>query len=480
LTSQRVLQTIRLLAAALAAYFLLAYLLVAFSRIAYPFELNIIEGGMLLQVKQLLGGQALYVEPSFNFIPFIYTPLFTWVSSWSAALLGSGFENIRLVSIVCALLTAIAVGLIVFSLLNNRLSAGIAAGLYFGLAALVEFSLDQGRVDSMLACFLAWGVLIATRPEGTASMILSGILFSAAFLTKQIALIPIAFTFVALNPKMNKRAWLFAITTVSICAVSTLVLNIHSNGWFWFYCFELPAQHDIQVLHYWRFLLVDLLYKLPVACLLLASLTFGSMFKLAATNRHFLLWIVSGLILAAWLSRLHAGGSENVLLPAYIGLIICSVVAADSFKSPRLRCVAWVGLLIQTLPLLYSPSSQIPTQSDVTAGYALVSQIRNSSGPVMILSHPYLLSFAEKPLHAHVWAIHDVLRSNTSQADKLNQEIKSKISAQSFSDIIVNDARYKQEIERYYTKITQQPLYQESKAFFGLGPSVPQDIYAIK
>ena len=60
----------------------LAHLFTSFGqRWSYGFDLEWMEGGMLVHVDRLRNGQGLYVEPSADFIPYIYPPFYPWVLS---------------------------------------------------------------------------------------------------------------------------------------------------------------------------------------------------------------------------------------------------------------------------------------------------------------------------------------------------------------------------------------------------------------
>ena len=48
-------------------------------RLGYPFDLEWMEGGMLVHALRVRDGLPLYVEPSPDFIPFIYPPLYPWL-----------------------------------------------------------------------------------------------------------------------------------------------------------------------------------------------------------------------------------------------------------------------------------------------------------------------------------------------------------------------------------------------------------------
>jgi 4-amino-4-deoxy-L-arabinose transferase-like glycosyltransferase len=58
---------------------------------------------MVDHVLRVLSGQKLYVQPSLEFVPFIYPPLFVYLSAMVSMVTGVGFEPLRLVSFVSSL-----------------------------------------------------------------------------------------------------------------------------------------------------------------------------------------------------------------------------------------------------------------------------------------------------------------------------------------------------------------------------------------
>src|SRR4029453_9617863 len=88
---------------AAALFYFLAYLYIALSRITYPFELEWMEGGSLVEGNRLLAGQSLSVRPSVDFVPFVYAPLYFYLSALVSQLTGPGFLALRLVSFAASL-----------------------------------------------------------------------------------------------------------------------------------------------------------------------------------------------------------------------------------------------------------------------------------------------------------------------------------------------------------------------------------------
>ena len=89
--------------------FVACYLAVALTRFRYPYQLEWMEGGVLLHVQRVLNGQQLYGAPSLHFTPFLYTPLYYYVSAGFAWLVGLHLSTLRIVSIVSSLVALGAV-----------------------------------------------------------------------------------------------------------------------------------------------------------------------------------------------------------------------------------------------------------------------------------------------------------------------------------------------------------------------------------
>ncbi len=77
--------------ASLGLAYLALYLLLVWLRVRHPFELEWMEGACVDHVLRVLSGRPLYTEPRLEWVPFIYTPLFYYVSAAVAKVVGAGF-----------------------------------------------------------------------------------------------------------------------------------------------------------------------------------------------------------------------------------------------------------------------------------------------------------------------------------------------------------------------------------------------------
>ncbi|HVR19832.1 MAG TPA: hypothetical protein VMS65_09050, partial [Polyangiaceae bacterium] len=95
------------LAAGLALRAVYAFFFVSLRRLRYPYELEWMEGGMLGHALQLLAGKPLYPEPSPDFVPFIYGPLYSYAGALAAGIFGPSLFALRLVSFASTLVVLV-------------------------------------------------------------------------------------------------------------------------------------------------------------------------------------------------------------------------------------------------------------------------------------------------------------------------------------------------------------------------------------
>ncbi len=488
--------TCRYLLAGAAGCYLVLYIALACIRLVYPYELEWMEGGCVDQVRWILAGKSLYVEPSVAFVPFCYTPLYFWVAAGLTKVMGVGFVPLRLVSLVASL----GCFGVLFQFVRRETGSGlwglVAAGLYAGTYRLSGAWFDLGREDSLFMMLLLAGIYFVRFGEGFWPLLLAGGLMGLAFLTKQTALLVavplIVYVFV------GRRRWpaiAFGGSFVLILVGTTVAFDIATHGWYSYYVFRVPAGHDslpAMVAGFWT---VDLARPLAIA---MALTVFAVVSRLASGVRGefaFYVALAAGTIGAGWLGRLHGGGYDNVLQPAYAMLAIglaagASVLQAGwqgregeqvaevsgaarggSAPGGRLARSLALGLqcvvLIQFALLAYSPGAQIPNQEDVLAGDGLVKRLQEIEGDVWIPYHGFLPAMAgHEGFGAHAMAINDVLRGPDGEGkQRLLGGIRQAIRDRRFRAIVLDDEwLFKKEIQQHYDAAGL--VFQEKNVFW--------------
>jgi len=445
-----------MLLAALAA--LGSYVWVALARIDYPFEIEWMEGGSRGHVERLRAGAELYGPPSLEFTPFIYTPLYFYAASWLPVALGEGFAPLRGLSFAASLVCFSLVGWLAARDGGDRRTGLLAAGLFAACFAASGAWFDLARVDSLFLALSLGSVCVLRAGSSAADGICAGLLAAAAFFTKQTALIFLA-PFAAYAAVTRGRLWgAFLTTFAGAAVVGCLAFAAHSHGWFGYYVFELPAQHELRWSRVERFWRLDLLAKLPVATAAAVGFLASAPASAQPGARRFHLCLAAGGIAASWFSRIHSGGYLNVLMPAYAAIAVLFGLGLSSFwrtprgpRSPAVETLVYGLCLAQFALLAYDPRAQVPDASDLQAGQELVARIRALDGEVLVVHHGYLTGLAGKPTSAQWMAVTDVLRGDPGpERNRLGDEIRSALRQQRYTVVITDTEWYPDELEAHY------------------------------
>jgi len=341
---------------------------------------------MVAHLARVRGGQALYVEPSLEFITFPYPPLYLWVAS----LVGEGLGALRAVSIASTLAVLALLFVHVRRESGSALGGLVAAGVFAAAYRWAGAWFDVGRVD-LLALALALGALqVARSSEDGRGALVAGALCGLAFLTKQTALLvclPIAL-------HMGRRGLALVGAAVAVGGSGVLGLHLASGGWSTWTLFELLAGHPW--FEPWKMWTRDLPWLLPAALL--------------ATRTRVPLAVVLGAVAAAWLGRAHQGGAENTLLPL---ALVAALVVGQAVGQVRARTGVLLLALVQLVLLAYDPRPLVPTGFDEVAAARLRVRLAELEGPVFAPHSPELVA---APC-AHAQAIVDLTSSTAAQGE---------------------------------------------------------------
>ncbi len=435
-----------------AACFLLVYLIIAVARLAYPFELEWMEGGSVLQVQRILQGQSLYVAPSLNFIPFIYTPLYFYVSALVAQVTGDGFFPLRLVSF----LSSLGCFAFIFMMVRRRTASLSAACLATGLfAATFRISgawFDIARVDSLFLCLLLAGLYTFDSTRVPIRTLVSPALLFLAFFTKQTALIIAAGLCVAvLLTRKGPERYGFLLSFLLLMAGSFVIMNALTAGWYKYYVFDLPAQHHMVKSVVVSFWIKDIAQHLAIAlCVgVVPFVKIGTATDARPGRLVQDLIILGSLFLASYLVRIEAGGYDNVLMPAYAGMAIYFGIGwAAALKAVgsdgNVKSILILAVALQFVSLVYWPRQQIPSAQDREQGRKLEQVISSLKGEVYLSDHPWYTEKLHKPSQAQTQAVLDILLASGSGPWKqaLAREMAAAVAARRYEAFIVDSQEF--------------------------------------
>lgn len=432
------------LAAAAAVLYLGMYLVVALLRIGYPFELEWMEGGAVDHVARVLNGQAIYVRPSIDFAPYIYTPLYYYLCAPLAGVTGIGFLPLRLLSLLSSL------GCFFLLFVWGRKETGnwryglVAAGLYAASFRLCGAWFDIARADSLFILLVLGGAYVLRYAESPKQLIIAAVLLGLSFLAKQTAqFICVPLIIYSLFAHGWRGLW-FAGVLAGAVGLSILVLDWLQDGWFTYYIFYLPGLHKWDSAQFIGFWINDSLKHFPI--LLVIGITTIVFLWRQRYKRPALFYALlsCGCIAASWSSRLFSGGYDNALMPTLAALSVTAVVlmqAELTGKNSIRRFVttgAPVLLCVQFAMLWYNPAAQVPSRATRESGQVVIEAISKYKGDVYVPYHGFVATLAGKQSYAHHMALKEIAQYDSALYSEIASQLQQALITKRFSLVILD------------------------------------------
>ncbi len=210
-------------------------------RLLARFDLEWMEGGMLVHALRLSRGQPLYIDPSAQWIPYVYPPGYAAVVAAAGSVFGLDYPVGRAVSVL-GILAAMAA-----SVAFGRRSGNLRAGLFGAVVLLGTYPqsgafFDLVRPDGLSAGLLAWTLYLATdRRRGTAAA--AGLLLAAAFVVKHhVALLGLPLALLIWSRESWRRGLVFGLCAAVPAGTLSALLEWRS-GHFVDYLLRVPSVH---------------------------------------------------------------------------------------------------------------------------------------------------------------------------------------------------------------------------------------------
>lgn len=421
-------------------------------RVPYPYELEWMEGGLLTQSLWLMKGNQLYVAPTIDFIPYLYTPLFTWLSTAVMYVLGVGFWQLRLVSVFSSIGCAVLVYLFVKRRSDNTNASLIAAGLFLAGYGATGFYYDVIRVDNLLMFIAGLGFYFAYISDKKPYVVISALFLSLSFLTKQTGLFYMAGVgFYYLVKKDNFL--LFCMSCVLFVVVPVIYLHYSTQGWFTFYTYDIIKTYSFMPGFVTGLFIPDLINKFPVLTILSVGYFICLARKGGGWRELFSLLnicIATGIV-ASFLMRNKEGGVANSYIPMlFVEAILAGVIigSPDLVKSTKIKVLVMGLLLAQFYLFKYNPQYYVPSQADLDTGRGVMKYIESQDDSLWVVDHAYYPVMTGHRPKVHNMALYDVWRMDKPVAES----IRRMLDERKFSKIILSHLAGKDKLHRYIYK----------------------------
>lgn len=390
-------------------------------RIATPWDLEWMEGGMLLHAQRVLDGLPLYSAPSLDWIPFIYPPLYPWLVAAAGAAVGLDYEVGRALSVVGTALACLALVWGVRREGGSWLLGTGAAALFLSCYEDSGTFYDLVRTDGVLVGLLGWSLLSIRHRRP----VVGGLLLVLAFMAKQNAAL---FGLPALvwlwRVRGRSEALRFALASVGPALLFLGAMQLVTDGLFLVYLVEVPGHHPFVLERFFPGTLVELWQGMPwalgllgVAVLLppvlrrLGRLPAPADPEWTAGVAYWAAMLGTGVLLCM-VMRGHHGGFLNVLVPGYWLLAMVAALGAQALRR-RLDHPAVVLLTSAVLALSawqgrWELERTQPTDADRQAYEQVLETLRGIEGDVFMPHSPWLLTRVGKTPGFHLIALWDL------------------------------------------------------------------------
>ncbi len=475
-----------------------AYLRVGWARVFYPYALDLVEEGMVMQAWRVAQNLPVFIAPNAEFVPQVYMPLFTLLGGQLMRLAGFGFWPLRLISFLSVVGTAVLIFIIGWRESGNGTAAFVGSGLFLGGYRLVGSWYDLARVDGLFTFLSLAGLvlLVYGGKSGTRShtegarrgtegwVVLGAVLLGLAFLTKQngllLAFVALVYFSATEGTEKKEKSVLsrfirilifFIVPFLIVTLVPVLILENVSGGWFSYYVVTIAYASPLDLGRLRNIFVWELGAGMGVLVGLTAVLVVQRLRRLEIIDWRFFVSGLQSLISAnPWLifvgtavfisvaGRSTVGGNLNNML---IGYAFLCLIPALSFPRKRestftagmdtrlrgydMKKWLWLGaMLIQfglvTFPLNGGlPQQFLPTAEMRTAGDSLVARVEAEPSEVWLLMHPNVAVRAGKRPYTHLQTL---WHARQRGADPLPPDLVALIEQRQFAQIISDESDF--------------------------------------
>ena len=276
--------------------------------------------------------------------------------------------------------------------------------------------------------------------------------------------------------------------------IPALLLNYSSEGWFFYYTFQIAGVNPVKLERIASFVGYELLIVMGGLSAMAVTAAFFCFRRdgFAGILQQPWFWWIGLAIIVSAIGRASVGGNLNNRMAAYTLLCLSPALLVGQMEllsvQLRYKLTALVALLVllQFAIGVYNPLRYIPIQQMRNSGDRFIETIAATEGEVLVLMHPYYTVLAGKTPSAQIAAMwHARQRGSLS----LPPDFTARLKNQHYNLIISNDSIFENDpalqalLNKHYNidKTTNSHLYDDLAPATNTGMVVqPQIIYRPK
>lgn len=365
---------------------------IAANHLGFPLNLEAMETTVLDHVRRAISGQPIYIEPTAQFAPLAYNPLYYYVCAFFAQFLGLSLTTLREVTLLGTAACATMIYLITLRETRSKWLGLISLGLFAASYQALGSYYDVAHRDTWLLFLILVGCYLIgysnSRLRDTSGILL---LLAAFWMKQQGAIFLLGGIGYLLWRDLRAgaawfRSWPAALLTLCLGPLLYLLFPTQFIG---------PAFHYFtwNVPRHWTEFSTDeirALAELVARHFAIPAALAGASLQLSLERgRPVGIWtfFLPVAFLSAVMATLTPGSNMNVFIPFGVWLILSGVLALPKLT----RALPWlppvlfpaVALTLSFLALAYNPVPILVQKQEASVAYHdLVQLIQQLDGPV--------------------------------------------------------------------------------------------------
>jgi 4-amino-4-deoxy-L-arabinose transferase-like glycosyltransferase len=373
--------------ASYALYWVVFTLYVWIQHLSFPLNLEAMELTVLQHLQRIMDGKLVYVEPSSEFVPLAYAPLYYYVSLPFAWIFGASLFTLRLVAVLAAIGCGIVIFLIATEQTRSVWWSVIAVGLFAAAYRVMDTYLDNAHSDSwLLFCVLLGCYLIEKRSSRVTDVIGILCLITSFWFKQHGALFAIGGVLYLTWRDGIAKAWLYWMLALLFGPILyVLAPTLIFGPLFHYYTFTVPSN--------WSELNFDAIKRFAVFVVknyvLLAGVGVIApvlllMKKIGKINIWY--FMLPFALLSGFMGALDPGSNNNVFIPMGVWFILTGVLGlytlAEHFHATTQWSLHLLVIGVSFSLFFYQPGSVVISPKAPDAYQDLVTYLNSFEGTV--------------------------------------------------------------------------------------------------
>jgi len=357
------------------------------NHINFPLNLEAMELTVLQHLKRIMAGLPVYVEPSPDFVPLAYAPLYYYFAVPFAWIFGTSLSTLRLVAILGMLGAELVIFLAIKKQTQSVWWGVIAVGLFAAAYRVMDTYLDNAHSDSwLLCCALLASYLISLNKSRSMNLLGVFVLIVSFWFKQHGALFAIGgVLYLTWRDGIKNSIPYWVVATLFGPILYLLAPTLFFGPQFRYYTLTIPSHWSELNFDAFKRYVAFIIKNYPALSGVGISASLVYLFK---QKNKISIWyfMLPFAILSGFMGALDPGSNNNVFIPMGTWFILTSVLGMAAFITDYQVFNKW-ALHLAVLGLsfalfFYKPASVIVSPVADKQYQDLVEYLNSLDGPV--------------------------------------------------------------------------------------------------